>query len=570
MKTTKMIFKIGAALLVHAALFAEVPLTVKTAMNPDPLPAGGLGTLVVTCSIKPGVHISAPSVGFFMAAMPPVSGMTWGEPVYPKGVVEEYGEIYRGEIVVQIPVTAAVDASPGTRQASVELTVQPCGEKEGVCFPPETLTSPAAWSVASASGSSSSGGLTSRLESALAVRSFWAFVLIFLGGVLTSLTPCVYPMIPITIAVISGQSGGNKLRGFTLSVFYVLGLAATFSILGVIAARTGAVFGSFTQNPVVIVLIASIFFLMGLSLLGVFVLQMPPAIASKLRSKKRSGFLGAFVTGLLAGLVVSPCISPLLVVILTWVAKMGSTVLGFGMLFTFALGLGVLFILIGTFSGILKALPRSGGWMGWIEKGFGLALVVLAVFMLKPAVPHWIFMLVWSALFVTLGVFAGAFEQTAAPKSRWSRALGIWLVVIGAALALNAVGERFAPAGTSRSVSAVSSSEKGWLTSVDEALAQGRATGRPVLADFFADWCAACRELDEKTWPDPAVKKGIGGFIPVRLDMTKSNEATDALRKRFRIVGLPTVMALDTSGRELGRLEGFHGPEEMAAFLNRF
>jgi thiol:disulfide interchange protein DsbD len=258
------------------------------------------------------------------------------------------------------------------------------------------------------------------------------------------------------------------------------------------------------------------------------------------------------------------------VVILTWVAKMGSMVLGFGMLFVFALGLGVLFILIGTFSGILKALPRSGGWMAWIEKGFGLALVVLSVFMLKPAVPHWVFLLAWSALFISFGVFAGMFESPSGTKSRWSRALGVWLVVIGAALAWSAVGERFNPVGLHEYSRSIEESERGWIHSIDDAIGKSRETGRPVLADFYADWCKSCRELDEKTWPDPTIKTEAGRFVPARLDMTRSGGTVDSLRKRFRIIGLPTVMVIDSSGRELGRLEGFHDPKEMLEFLKRF
>jgi thioredoxin:protein disulfide reductase len=326
------------------------------------------------------------------------------------------------------------------------------------------------------------------------------------------------------------------------------------------------------SHPAVTVFIAALFLAMGLSMLGAFTMQMPPSVASKLRGKKKRGFLGAFLTGIVSGLIVSPCISPLLVVILAWVAKKGSLLLGFGLLFSFAWGLGVLFVLIGTFSGALKALPKTGLWMELIEKGFGILLVTLAVVFVKPILSPFLYACLWAVYLVVLGTFLGAFtplEKEDGTRKKILKSAGVLLVMIGGILLFKAMtGCAVRTASQPASENAAGSLPgPAWLSSEASAFSEAKSSGKPVLIDFAAEWCAACRELDEKTWPDAAVLQALSGYVPLRLDMTKTDETVKALQEKFKIIGMPTIIALTADGKELGRFNGFKKPAETVKFL---
>ncbi len=556
------------------------PVSLDARFQPPEIKRGGRGELVVTCQIASGYHISDATDNLFSVDMTPVSGIQFEAPVYPPGELDQVVYIYRGRVDVPVPFSVEKDAEPGERVLNVRVTVQPCAEENGICFPPEDRDVSARLLILSdveesfPSAGVRESGLAGRLGEALDQGSILAFLLVFFGGVLTSLTPCVYPMIPITMAVIGAQAAGSKLKGFILSLFYVLGIAVTFTTLGVLAAKTGALFGSYAQHPVAVVLISVVFLVMGLSMLGVFVLQMPSALSSKLAGRKGSGFIGAFLTGLLAGLIVSPCISPLLVVILTWVAKSGSVLLGAGLLFSFSIGLGLLFILIGTFSGILANLPKSGGWMEIVERGFGLLLVGLAIAFVRPILPPWFVLLLWGVFLLLAGTFWGAFTpvpQDADRKRLIRKAAAVLAVVVSASLIFTAVFRWLGPntpvlSGTVHSPVA----ESAWLDSDDEGFRQARLTNRPMLLDFTADWCTACHELDEKTWPDARVQSQLDRFVLVKLDMTRNTEQTRQLQKKYGIIGMPTVILFNSAGEELERFEGFQTPETVASILNKY
>ncbi len=555
------------------------PVVLTAEVVPQDIKKGNKGIFIVTCNINPDFHISDASTGLFDVSPEPLEGITFGKAEFPPGEKSTYGSIYHGTVKVKIPFWVGQKMQKGENVISASVKVQPCAEGGDICYPPEIDTVKAKFSVLpgdknvkpEVGGLNKEGGIAGRLSSALERGSFIAFLLVFLGGLLTSLTPCVYPMIPITIAVIGAQASGGKFRGFILSLFYVLGIAITFSSLGVIAAKTGALFGSYAQNPVALVIISVIFFLMGLSMLGVFVIQMPASISSKLRGGKRRGFVGALVTGLLAGLIVSPCISPLLVVILTWVAKTGSVVLGIGLLFSFALGLGVLFIILGTFSGVIKNLPRSGGWTELIEKGFGVILLALAIVFVRPVVSHIFYMWLWAIFLIVLGTYVGAFtllDGEADGKKKLGKAFGIVLILVGGAIIFwntaHWVGFSFVNQPDLQQFSKESSY---WLSSDEEGFKEAKLTGKPVLIDFFAQWCAACHELDDKTWSDESVSSELNRFICVKLDLTKNDENAKEIQKKYKILGMPTVILFDSSGKEITRFEGFKPPQEVLELL---
>jgi thiol:disulfide interchange protein DsbD len=563
-----------------AAAFGQGAYQVRMTANPASVPPGGKGTLTVEIELSEGYHVTAHGEGLFSVAPDSVPGIAFSEPKYPEGVPDKFGKVYKGLVRVEIPFEVLNNAPEGERTLSAVVTVQQCGESQGVCYPPEDVRTDSKLTISkSVSEDTGEAGpiegkkdIAGRVSDALEKGSWTALLLVFLGGLLTSFTPCVYPMIPITMAVIGGQATGRRWSGFVLSLFYVLGISITFSALGMAAAKTGSLFGSLMNHPAVTVFIAALFLAMGLSMLGAFTMQMPPSIASKLRGKKKRGFLGAFLTGIVSGLIVSPCISPLLVVILAWVAKKGSLLLGFGLLFSFAWGLGVLFVLIGTFSGALKALPKTGLWMELIERGFGILLVTLALVFVRPLLSPFLYACLWAVYLVVLGTFLGAFiptDKSDTPRSKILKAAAVLLVLTGAILLDSAITGR-----TGRTVpvsglgqETASFSGPAWLDSEEAAFAQAKSAGLPVLVDFAADWCAACHELDEKTWPDASVLAALKGFVPLRLDMTQNNDTVKALQKKYGIVGMPTVMVLSPDGKELGRFSGFKPAAETVKFL---
>jgi thioredoxin:protein disulfide reductase len=571
--------------LVQAAVLGQGAYQIHLNAEPDTVSAGQAGSLDVEVLLSEGYHVTAPGSGLFSVEPEPAEGIEFEAPRYPQGEKDKFGEVYKGAVHVLIPFKAVEAAAAGARVLSARVTIQQCGESQGVCYPPEDVRVETRLIVRegrpTASEPEAAGGrdIAGRVSDALSKGSATAFLLVFLGGLLTGFTPCVYPMIPITIAVIGAQSSGKKLGGFVLSLFYVLGIGVTFSMLGMIAAQTGSLFGSAMNHPILKVVISVIFLVMGLSMLGAFVMQMPPSLAARFRGRKRKGFFGAFITGLVAGLIVSPCISPLLVVILAWVAKSGSLPLGFGLLFTFAMGLGVLFVIIGTFSGALRALPKSGFWMEWIERGFGILLVTLAVVFIRPVVSPFLYACLWAVTLVFFGTFSGAFTplvRESGGRQKTAKAVSVLLVMTGGIVLFQAfAGQR--PAGGAKNRVINSGSETAapeasaipWKFSEAEAFETAKATGRSVLIDFYAEWCAACRELDEKTWPDANVQKAAAGFVPLRMDMTAKNERNAGIQKKYHIIGMPTVILADSRGKEIDRFTGYQSPKGVAEFLRK-
>ena len=417
-------------------------------------------------------------------------------------------------------------------------------------------------------------GLAGRLQHALAKRSFLAFLLVFLGGIATSFTPCVYPMIPITISYIGGRAH-HRLHGFLLSLVFVLGIAVMYSALGLVAAVTGSLFGGLMQSTPVLIGVTVIFFAMGASMLGAFDLALPSGLQSKLQGGPRTGFLGAFFMGMVTGIVASPCVGPVLVVLLAGVAAIGSIPLGIALLFTFALGLGLLFLVIGTFAGVLSSLPQVGAWMDTVKHVFGVILLAMGIYFLRGVLGPNLFLLASGAFLVFVGVFAGAFHAVGEAPSRRRmarKAMGLVMLLVGGFLLLAGVGRMMgigltaAPALTGESTPAGHGT---WLADDAAGLAQAKAAGKPVMLDFWADWCGACKELDHKTWSDPEVRRELERFVAVKLDLTAKNDVNQAKLATYGVPGLPTVIFLDASGREVSRFFGFKPPRDVLGMMRQ-
>jgi thiol:disulfide interchange protein DsbD len=394
-----------------------------------------------------------------------------------------------------------------------------------------------------ATGSSSDLGL----GALLAEGSLIAFAVAFVGGVATSLTPCVYPLIPITVSIFGARKAGSRRHAMGLSGLYVLGIAAMYSALGVGAALTGRAFGSVMQNPWAIGAVALVLAAMAASMFGAFELRLPSSWQARVSGVGGAGHAGAFGMGLVSGIIAAPCTGPVLAAALAFVAAKGSVAFGFGIMFVYALGMGLLFFLIGAFS---ISLPKSGPWMDTVKSVFGVALLAAAGVFLKDAFPGlrplfgaagWVAFA--AAGVAALGVLLGALHGDFSGGSpRAAKGLGVLLLVGAIVYAAGAAGAR----ERRRAADGLT-----WLHDEAAALALAAREGRPVILDFWADWCVACKELDRIAWADPRVREEAGRFIAVKLDGTEGSEAFQRVTEKYGIVGMPTVVFIDPRGREV-------------------
>lgn len=331
-------------------------------------------------------------------------------------------------------------------------------------------------------------------------------LLVFVSGLALNLTPCVYPLIPITLGFFSRQSAGKTSRTFGLALAYVLGMSVTYSALGVFAALSGSLFGGWLQKPAALVTVAAIVLALALSMFGLFEIQAPGFIRDKTGSK--SGVLGAATMGLFVGFVAAPCIGPFVLSLLTYVAAKGSVLLGFGLFFTLAMGLGVPYLVLGTVSGSLKKLPRSGDWMVAVKKAFGFILVSLAIYFLRALLPERVYEIALALPLVAGGLYFLLIDKTAATIPWWKP--------VRVALAVAFVG-----GGVWLALPERSAHELAFQPYSDAAVEAAKRDGKPVMIDFYADWCLPCKELDKKTFTDPKVVEAMKGWVLLKADLTK-------------------------------------------------
>jgi thiol:disulfide interchange protein DsbD len=444
-----------------------------------------------------------------------------------------------------------------------------------------------------------------RLRAALSAGNLAvAIALVLLGGLLTALSPCVYPLIPITLSILGARQAGSARKGFLLASTYVGGMVVLYTTLGVSFAMAGVLAGSALQSPWVTIGVAAFCVAMAASMFGAFEFVLPASLQTRLSQAGGGGFRGAFVMGLVAGVIAAPCTGPVLSFILTLIARERDVAKGAVLMFFYALGMGLPFLVLGTFSQAIARMPKSGRWMETVKSVFGLLMLGAGLYYLQLGLPAVADLfaplgghgLVWGPVLVVVGVAAGALHLSFKGSSlveKLRKAAGVTTATVGivaflawtnapAAVAGTVAGAptlttTSSPPATAAAVSPTGAAGTGtgavgtgavgtgatlaWVhvgaepdavARFDAALAAAKKDCRPVMIDFGADWCIACKELDKFVYTDPAVIAEASRFTNIKVDATDDTAGLAALQQRFGVVGLPTVAFIDKSGRYLG------------------
>lgn len=432
-----------------------------------------------------------------------------------------------------------------------------------------------------------SGGDDRGIASALASSALWQIVLLFFAlGALLAFTPCVLPMIPILSVLIVGQGNQvSRLRGLSLAAAYVLGMSVIYTLLGVLAGISGAGLAAWLQTPWVLSVFALLLVLFGLAMFDVIRIEMPQSVQTKL-SSTASGFKGgrmwaALVMGAVSALIVGPCVAAPLAGALLYISQSGDWVLGGTALFAMAWGMGLPLLIVGASAGSL--LPKAGPWMDGVKAFFGVLLFATAWWMLNPVLPAWIQVLGWSVLAALSAVLLGAFDrlpERVALGAAIRKALGlllalaavIWLVGLASGgRSLLQPLQHLAGASTATQVAAPVGKPVFELVAsvaeLDQRLAQ---SSKPVMLDFYADWCVSCKEMELFTFSDPAVAQRMGQMLLLKADVTANNADDRALLKRFNLFGPPGIIFFEPGGREISdvRVVGFQNAERFASVLD--
>ena len=525
------------------------------------------GAVEVRFAIADGYYMYRDKFRFTAEGNPQVR---LGAPQLPPGIRhkdEFFGEVetYRKSVTIRVP-------AEGSGRFDLKVVSQGCADI-GVCYVP--MESRAALQLAAATGVGEgprqvdAAPRLSLFASDIDIaRLFEGNVLLVLGsflvfGLLLTFTPCVLPMIPILSGIIAGEGKSvTKGRAAALSVSYVLGMAVAYAVAGVAAAYSGSLLAAALQNAWVLGVFALVFVALALSLFGFYELRLPGFIHHRLHGahqRLEGGRIASVAAmGVFSAVIVSPCVAAPLAGALLYISQTRDVALGGAALFTMALGMGVPLVAVGVSEGAL--LPKAGPWMGGVRKFFGVLLLAVAIYVVSPVIPVTAQMLAWAALLIGSAMFLRALDPLPPHVSGWWRlwkGAGIVALVTGVALVVGALtgsGDPLRPlAGFTGGAAAPAARPTPWirvasLAELDERL---RSPGKPVMLDFYADWCVSCKEMEAFTFSDPRVRARMEGMLLLQADVTAGSEADRALLKRFSLFGPPGIIFFDAAGREI-------------------
>ena len=583
---------------------------IQVSAAPVTLPSGERGVAVVTLRVREGWHVNAnpPSLDYMIPtdlSLTPAGGITVGKPVYPAARDQKLSfeakplKVYDHAFEVRLPLIAVAGTAPGKVTLKGTVGFQACNDQ--VCLAPASVpfelvvtVGPGAFTPGSAAQGAAPGPVPGAATQAapgeaattpapgadaapgmpvpgsgyvtappppgagvggVAVGGILWFALVFLGGLGLNLTPCVFPMLGVTVSIFGARKAAPPAQVLGLALVYVLGMAAMYTTLGVVAGLTGGMFGAALQNPIVLFTIGALLVALSYSMFGLYELQPPTWLLEKAGGAGTTSAVGIFLSGLAMGVIAAPCIGAPVLALLAVVGAKGDPWFGFSAFFTLSMGLGAPYLVLATFSNLIQRLPRSGDWMVWVKKVFGVIMISYGTWYIALAIAPRVAKGILPATLITGGIYLGFIGRTAGAKPAFRRlrwAVGVLGVLGGIAL--------IAPR-PSKGIPFEAFDE--------QALAATLEGGRPAILDFTADWCAACHELERYTFSDPRVKEATRVFRAFRVDLT-GYQSPDAerWRQRFAVNGLPTVVFLSPDGNEVhsARVVGFIPP---AVFLER-
>ena len=566
-------------------------LSVKTFSDKEVYKSSDTVIAALEVNINPAYHIQSnkPVDDSYIATTVSLAGNDFKllGTYFPKdkdfSMLGETIKVFSGKIYIGLRLMQA-QPSDGDKELKVSLNFQPCDDK--TCQPPTSVesalklkfdsksavskqinqeifsqinfTTPTPVDAKSETAKNDTTSISEANDKSVSNMFesngiFIGMLLVFLGGLALNLTPCVYPLIPITISYFGAQASGSRWQSIFMGIFYALGMSVTYSALGLLAAFSGSIIGTAFQNPIVVIIIALVFVALALSMFGLYEIRVPQSLALA-GNKNRKGYFGSAVMGLLVGIIAAPCIGPFVLSLLVYVAQIGSPLYGFLLFFILSMGLGFPYIILAAFSSSLNKLPRSGEWMIGVKILFGLILIGLAIYTLLPLIPQSVGNIIFPLYLILSGVYLILFDNKGLNSKGYTKIK--YLLAIAAILW---GGWAIKPTESAFQVS--------WnnANSLEQIQTMAKSSDKPVMIDFYADWCAQCKELDKITYVDKDVSELSKSFTCIKVDLTKEDKS---IYEKYGIKGLPVVAFFKPNGEEIKsiRVTGFLKPEE---FINK-
>jgi thiol:disulfide interchange protein DsbD len=559
-------------------------VSIQTKLEHDTVQSGSSVRGVILVTIEDGWHVNSksPSLDYLIPTQCFFTPEEWyilSDIRYPEGKIKKLDfsddslSLYEGAIPIFFTIQIAQNVKEQIDTLKGYIEVQACNN--AICAAPSSIPFQIPITISNKNQSAGtqeqdslfalyaptqqSQQITSFLNPSSDSQSLLLTLLsVFLIGLALNLTPCVYPMLSVTVSLFSRNTEQRFHIVLAKALLYVLGMATMYSVLGVSAALGGGLFGSWLQSPYVLAGIGGLLFLLALSSFGLYQIQIPYWLTNKLGGTTGTGFISLYLSGLVVGLFAAPCVGPPVIALMTVVAVKGDPLFGFWIFFTLAIGLGFPYLILGTFSGLLRKIPRSGEWLNWVEHIFGVLLLAVSLFYFMLA-----FAPKYSAYVVPFALIAG----------------GIYLGFIKAHLSKNKILRRIqwifgivTIGGGLWFAASLHQPTIQWELYSESALHTALKQGQPVIIDFYADWCIPCLELERQTFTDSKVIEATAPWKRLKVDLTHfDSPESETLRKQFNIAGVPTILFIAPDGNEAenSRIVGFVPPQEFLLKLHQ-